>query len=1112
MWIVRLALRRPYTFVVMSVAILLLGMTAIFTMPIDIFPFIDIPVISINWNYAGMSPEEMENRVLTVFERGMTTTVNDIEHIESQSYYGISIVRVYFQPNVKIDMALAQITAIANSATRAMPPGIFPPNILRYDASSVPIIQLGLESKTLSEQEIYDLGNNFIRTPLATVQGAAVPGPYGGKQRQVVVDLDPNALYAKQLSPIDISNAFSQQNLIVPAGTIKVGDTEYAVRVNSSPEILSDLNNLPVKTVNGATVYLKDVATVRDGFSVQTNIVRTNGTRGVLLTILRNGQASTLDIVNKVKAALPRIEAAMPPALKVRQLFDQSVFVRASINGVVREAAIAALLTGLMILLFLGSWRSTVIVCISIPLSILTSLIILKLMGHTINVMTLGGLALAVGILVDDATVEIENTHRNLGMKKPLVRAVLDGAQQIAIPAFVSTLSICIVFAPVLLLTGAAKFLFTPLALAVVFAMLASYMLSRTLIPTMVHYMLKPEVEMYRSGEHGEAGTAGNHSIIWRVHFAFNRAFERFRAAYTGLLDWALDHRAPVLSTFLIFALGSLGLVFLVGRDFFPTVDSGQIRLHAQAPPGTRIEKTELIFAEIEKEIRTVIPSRELDTILDNIGVPPGGFNLGFGDNAVIGSNDGDILISLTEEHSPTAITTERLRKRLHEKFPDIVVFFEAANITNQILNSGLPAPIDVQVTGRDSGPNYDIAERLSERIARIPGAADVHVHQVVDAPELRINVDRVKAGQLGLTQNNVASSLLISLSGSSQVAPAFWLNWKNGVSYNVLIQTPQYKLDSLDKLMRTPVSASNPAVAFNTPGSMAGVANQGDGSTGAAPSQSSAAYGNPGALPYQTQMLSNLATVVHSTGPEILNHYNVQPVFDVYANIDRRDLGGVTSQVEKIIAETNIPKTTQIFLRGQAATMQSSFYRLGLGLLAAIVLVYLLMAVNFQSWVDPFIILTALPGALAGILWMLFVTQTTLNVPSLMGAIMCIGVATANSILMVVFANDERLEGKDARAAALSAGYTRLRPVLMTAAAMILGMLPMALGIGEGAEQNSPLGRAVIGGLLLATVTTLLIVPIVYSYLRKLPPVDHDKQIEEEEREGLPESEFQMY
>src|SRR5579863_1358494 len=733
MWIVRLALRRPYTFVVMSVAILLLGVVSIITMPIDIFPYIAIPVVSVVWNYAGMSPQEMESRILTVFERGMTTTVNDIEHIESQSYYGVSIVRVYFQPNVKIDMAVAQISAIANSATRAMPPGIFPPNIIKFDASSVPVLQLGLESKTPSEQEIQDLAQNFICTPLATVQGASVPSPYGGKQRQVVVDLDPNALYAKQLSAIDVSNAFNLQNLIVPAGTIKVGDTEYAVRVNSSPEIISEMNNLPLKTVNGATVYLKDVATVRDGFSVQQNIVRTNGTRGALLTILRNGQASTLDIVNKVKAQLPRIEAAMPPELKIRQLFDQSLFVRASINGVVREAAIAALLTGLMILLFLGSWRSTVIVCISIPLSILTSLIILKLMGHTINVMTLGGLALAVGILVDDATVEIENTHRNLAMKKPLVRAVLDGAQQIAIPAFVSTLSICIVFAPVLLLTGAAEYLFTPLALAVVFAMLASYMLSRTLIPTMVHYLLKPEVDMYRTGEHGESGTAEGHPLIWRIHFAFNRRFERFRAFYTGLLDWALDHRAPVLTGFMMFALASLGLAYLVGRDFFPTVDSGQIRLHAQAVPGTRLEKTELIFAEIEREIRNVIPPGELDTILDNIGVPPGGFNLAFGDSSVIGENDGDILISMTQDHTSTEITTERLRKRLHEKFPDIVVFFEAANITNQILNSGLPAPIDVQVTGRDADVNYNIAARLSEQVARIPGAADVHVHQVVN-------------------------------------------------------------------------------------------------------------------------------------------------------------------------------------------------------------------------------------------------------------------------------------------------------------------------------------------------------------------------------------------
>ena len=964
MWIVRLALRRPYTFVVMSVAIFLLGVAAIITMPIDIFPYIDIPVISVVWNYSGISPEEMENRILTQFERGMTTIVNDIEHIESQSYYGVSVIRVYFQPKVKVEMAMAQLAAQGQSATRGMPPGIFPPNILKYDASSVPILQLGLESKTLSEQEIYDLAQNFIRTPLATVQGASIPGPYGGKQRQILVDLDPAALYAKQLSATDVSNSLNLQSLILPAGVVKIGDREYPVRLNSSPEVVSDLNNLPIRTVNGATVYLKDVATVRDGYSVQTNIVRTNGTRGALLTILRNGQASTLDIVNKVKAALPRIQAAMPPELKIRQLFDQSLFVRASISGVVKEAATAAVLTGLMILLFLGSWRSTVIVCISIPLSILTSVIILDLMGQTINVMTLGGLALAVGILVDDATVTIENIHRNLAMKKPLVRAVLDGAHQIATPAFVSTLAICIVFAPVLLLSGAAKYLFTPLALAVVFAMLASYVLSRTIVPTMVHYMLKPEVDMYRSGEHGESGTAEGHPLIWRIHFAFNRQFERIRASYTGLLDWALDHRPVVLAVFVIFSIGSLGLVYLVGSDFFPTVDSGQIRLHAQAPAGTRIEKTELLFAEIEKEIRSVIPAGELDTILDNIGLPPGGFNLAFGDSAAIGNNDGDILISMTKDHTPTEVTTERLRKQLNEKFPDMVFFFEAANITNQILNSGLPAPIDVQVTGRDAGPNYKIAQELEEKIARVPGTADVHIHQVLDAPELRINVDRVKASQLGLTQRDVANSILISLSGSGQVAPNFWLNWKTGVSYNITVQTPQYKLDSVDKLMRTPVSAAGSAVAFNTAGSMAGASNATSGSTSAAPNQSTAAYGNPGALPYQTQLLSNLATIEHRTGPEIANHYNVQPVFDVYANIDRRDLGSVASEVQKIIDHTKIPKTSQITLRGQAATMQSSFYRLGLGLLAAIVLVYLLMVVNFQSWVDPFIILTALPGA----------------------------------------------------------------------------------------------------------------------------------------------------
>ena len=917
-----------------------------------------------------------------------------------------------------------------------------------------------------------------------------------------MVDLDPSQMYAKQVSATDVSNAVNLQSLILPAGTVKIADREYQVRLNSSPEVLAELNNLPVKTVNGATIYLKDVAYVHDGFSVQTNIVRTNGTRGALLTVLRNGQASTLDIVNSVKAALPKILAGLPPELKVRQLFDQSLFVRASIQGVLKESISAAILTGLMILLFLGSWRSTLIVCISIPLSILTSIVILHLMGLTLNVMTLGGLALAVGILVDDATVEIENTHRNLAMKKPLVRAVLDGAMQIAVPAFVSTLSICIVFVPVLLLTGAAKYLFTPLALAVVFAMLASYMLSRTLIPTMVHFLLKVEVDMYRSGEHGESASGKGHPFIWRVHFAFNRRFERFRAAYTGLLDWALDHRAVVLSGFMLFALGSLGLVYLIGSDFFPTVDSGQIRLHARAPAGTRIERTETIFAAIENEIRGVIPAGELDTVLDNIGLPPGGFNLGFGDNPNIGAADGDILISLTPEHTSTAIYTDRLRKQLNQKFPDVGFYFEAANITNQILNFGLPAPIDVQVTGRDAAPNYKVALQLASRIAQIPGAADVHVHQVVDAPELRVNVDRTKAGQIGLTQRDVANSMLISLSGSGQVAPNQWLNWANGVNYQILVQTPQYKLDSVDALMRTPISPLSGTVVSTTASSMAGSSNPSDSSTSVAPSQTSSAYGNPGALPYQTQLLSNLGTVGHRSSPEIVNHYNVQPVFDVYANVDRRDLGGVASQVQKIMSETKIPRASSLMLRGQAATMQTSFRRLGLGIIAAVVLVYLLMAVNFQSWVDPFIILSAIPGALAGILWMLFATQTTFSVPSLMGAIMCIGVATANSILMVVFANDERMEGRGVRSAALAAGFTRLRPVLMTALAMIVGMLPMSLGLGEGGEQNAPLGRAVIGGLLMATVTTLFVVPIVYTYLRKSPPVDHDKRIEEEEQQ----------
>src|SRR5579883_1958655 len=1104
MWIVRLALRRPYTFVVMAVIIALLGGVAITSMPVDIFPYIDIPVISVVWTYSGLSPEEMEKRVVTVFERGLTTTVNDIEHIESQSYTGISVIRVFFQPRVKVEMALAQVAAMSQTILRILPPGMFPPNILKYDASSVPVLQLGLRSKTLSEQELFDLGQNFIRTQLATVQGASIPLPYGGRMRQIMVDLDPGQLYAKGLSATDVSNALNAQNLILPAGTAKIGDREYQVKVNSSPELIAQLNDLPVRTVNGATVYMKDVAQVRDGFLVQTNIVRTNGSRGALLTVLRNGQASTLAIVNAVKAALPKILAGMPPELEVRQLFDQSLFVRAAIGGVLREALIAAFLTGLMILLFLGSWRSTLIVCLSIPLSILTSLVVLSLLGQTVNVMTLGGLALAVGILVDDATVEIENTHRNMAMKKPLVPAVLDGAQQIAAPAFVSTLSICIVFVPVLLLTGAAKYLFTPLAMAVVFAMLASYLLSRTLIPTMVYYLLKPEVELYAKGEHGES--AGGRGFFWRAHYLFNRRFERLRAAYTGLLDWALDHRLPTLAVFGVFAVGSLGLMGLVGRDFFPTVDSGQMRLHARPAAGMRIEQAEVVFAQIEDEIRNVIPPGEVDTIMDNIGLPAGGFNLAFGDNPNISNSDGDILISLKpDQHGPTEEYTNLLRKRLHEKFPDVTFYFEAANITNQILNFGLPAPIDVQVVGRNPQANYKIALQLEQEISRIPGAADVHIHQVVDAPEIRLNVDRVKAGQVGLTQRDVTNSLLISLSSSGQVAPNQWLNWANGVNYTVAVQTPQYRIDSMDALLHQPISPGGGSVMSNTPNSIAGVANAGASSIGSGPGQNSPAYGNPGAIPAPAQLLSNLILFHEAATTEIVNHYNVQPLFDVYANVDRRDLGRVGSAVDEIVkrAIPKLPRGTTLMVRGQYATMQTSFYRLGFGMLFAVVLVYLLMAVNFQSWLDPFIILTALPGALAGILWMLFITQTSLSVPSLMGSIMCIGVATANSILMVVFANDEQLEGKGPRAAALSAGFTRLRPVLMTALAMILGMLPMALGMGEGGEQNAPLGRAVIGGLLVATVSTLFVVPVVYSYLRKKPPIDLDRRIEVEEQGG---------
>jgi CzcA family heavy metal efflux pump len=1054
MWIVQLALRRPYTFVVMALMIAIMGGVTIRRMSTDIFPEIDIPVVSVIWTYNGIAAEEMEKRVVTMSERGLTTTVNDIEHIESQSLSGLSIIKIFFHPGAKIEAAVAQVGAMTQSVMRVLPPGITPPAIIRYNVSNVPILQASIGSDTLSEQQLYDYGQNFIRTQLATVQGATVPIPYGGKARQIMVDIDGQALYAKGLSATDVSAAINVQNLILPAGSAKFGQREYSVKLNSSPDSIEGLNNLPIKQVNGAMVYIKDVAHVRDGAQVQTNIVRQDGRRAALLTILKGGGASTLDIVSRVKETLPRIMATLPSELKVNLLFDQSVFVRAAIGGVMMEALIAASLTAAMILLFLGSWRSTLIVTISIPLSILCSVIVLNLLGQTLNVMTLGGLALAVGILVDDATVEIENIHRNLGEGKPLKQAILDGAQQIATPAFVSTLAICIVFVPVIFLTGASKSLFTPLAMAVVFAMLSSYLLSRTLIPTMVMYLLRDEAKLYH--EDGEFVSA-TPTLISRVHDGFNRGFERLRERYTGALEWALGSRRTVLYGFLGFCLASFLFLPFVGQDFFPAVDAGQFRLHVRAPAGTRIEETERIFGKVEDAIRAKIPPNEMELILDNIGLPAIGMSLAYTDSATISLSDGEMLVALKEGHRPTAEYVKELRRDLGKQFPNLSFFFQPADIVSQILNFGLPAPIDIQVVGRDLKGNYAIAREVERRVAAIKGAADVHLHQVVDAPELRVNVDRTRAEQIGLSQRDVAGTLLTSLSSSSQTAPNYWLNPENGVSYFVAVQTPQYKMDSMQALENTPITGADSA---------------------------------------RPQLLSNLASVEHQTTMAVVNHYNIQPTYNIYANVQGRDLGAVANDIDRVLDEIRptLPRGVSLVMRGQVENMRSSFIGLGFGLLFAILLVYFLMVVNFQSWLDPFIILMALPGALAGILWMLFVTQTTISVPSLMGAIMCVGVATANSILLVTFANEQRQQGVDAVSAALAAGFTRLRPVLMTALAMIIGMTPMALGFGEGGEQNAPLGRAVIGGLIVATFATLFFVPVVYSVLRRkaLPDVEN--------------------
>ena len=1048
MWLVRVALKRPYTFVVMSMLIVILGVTTILRMPTDIFPEIDIPVISVVWNYSGLPPEEMERRIVTNYERALTTTVNDIDHIESQSLSGVAVVKIFFQPGARIEAATAQVTAISQSVVRQMPPGATPPLVIRYSASNVPVIQMALESDSLNEQQLFDLGSNFIRGDIATVPGAQMPWPFGGKQRQIMIDIDPSRLYAWGLSPRDVTAAIVSENVILPTGTAKMGNTEYPVLVNSSPEAMKDLANLPIKTVRGTTVYVRDIANVRDGYAPQTNMVHVEGRRSVLLSLLKNGSASTLDVVARVRALMPGLTAKLPKELKVSMLFDQSLFVRAAVDGVVKEALLAAGLTALMILLFLGSWRSTLIVVVSIPLSILVSIVVLYALGQTLNVMTLGGMALAVGILVDDATVAIENIHRNMAQRKTFVRAILDGAQEIAVPAFVSTLCICIVFVPVAFITGAAKSLFVPLALAVVFAMMTSYFLSRTLVPTMVHFLLAKEAHAH--------GAPPKKGLAARFFGAFDRGFERLRGVYGSWLAWGLDRRALSGGLLLGFAVLSLGLIPLLGQDFFPSVDAGLIKLHVRGVPGTRIEESERRFADIEATIRTVIPKRDVATMLDNIGVPYSGINLSLSEGALISPADGQILISLNEHHAPTADYVRSLRRVLNAKYPDTTFFFLAPDISTQVLNFGLPAPIDVQVTGAfgNEDQTYEVARTIARKMKRIPGAADVHLAQVVSQPELRIDVDRTMAQQLGMSQRDVASDLLVSLSSSTQVSPSYWLDAKYGVQYPVAIQTPQYDNGSVDALGATPLS-------------------RGDGLPSTGP-----------------QFLSNVARVSRTAGPANVTHFNATRTYDAQANVDGADLGSVAAAIHGIVDEMRptLPRGTQVKIKGQVESMESSFRGLAGGLVFSVILVYLLMVVNFQSWLDPFVILTALPGAIAGIAWMLFLTGTTLSVPALMGSIMCVGVATANSILVVTFANDQRRLGRSAHDAALAAGMTRLRPVLMTALAMIIGMLPMSLGLGEGGEQNAPLGRAVIGGLSLATFMTLFFVPVMYAVLRHAP------------------------
>ena len=1066
MWIVNLALRRPYTFIVLAIFILIAGVLAIIGTPKDIFPSINIPVISVIWNYAGLSPQDMEEKITSPYERVLTTTVDNIEHIESQSLYGIGVVKVFLQPSASVPTGIAQVTSVSQAILRQLPTGITPPLVLSYSATNVPVLRVGLSGQGLSEQQLGDLGLNFVRTQLITVPGAAVPYPYGGKQRYVSVDLNYQALQSRGLTPFDVVNAVNAQNLTLPAGTAKISETEYQVGLNSSPRTIDELNAIPVKTVGNSIIYVRDVANVRDGYIPQTNIVRFNGQRATMLDIQKTGNASTLDIVGGVKKLLPELKKTLPDALNLQLLADQSIFVSAAIEGVVREGVIAACLTALMILLFLGDVRSTLIIAISIPLAILCSIVTLSALGETINIMTLGGLALAVGILVDDATVTIENIDRHLAEGKPKLDAIRDGAAQIAIPAFVSTLCICIVFVPVFFLSGVAKYLFAPLAEAVIFAMLASYVLSRTLVPTLAMYWMKEEPhaggpsgaasllssEALAKGDarptSGRKGISGIFGWFGALHRAFEGRFEAFRESYRDLLGMCLRNAGKVVTVVVGFVVISTFLVPFLGQNFFPSVDTGRFDLHVRMKTGMRIEETARNVDLMERMIREVIPANQLQGIIDNLGIPYSGINLSYNTTGTMSSADADILVSLNAKHDPTDNFIQAIRTRLQREFPGVSYWYPPADIVAQILNFGLPAPLDIQIIGANRPANGVFARDLMEKIRRVAGAVDVRIQEPTDAPRLDITVDRSKAALLGLTQSQVANSVLGALSGSQTTNPNFWVDPKNKVNYQINAMAPQYDIDSLDALRNLPIL--------------------GGGQT--------------------LQILGNVADISRSVTFPVADHYNIRPVINIYANISGRDLGAVAADVQKLIdaSQKDLPKGSTINLRGQVRTMNESFLGLYLGLLFSMVLVYLLMVVNFQSWIEPLIIVTALPCALAGIIWMLFITHTTLSVPALMGAIMCMGVATANSVLVVTFANEQQTELKDSYRSALQAGYVRLRPVLMTAFAMIIGMVPMALGLGEGGEQNAPLGRAVIGGLIFATVATLFFVPTIFMLVRK--------------------------